>query len=122
MGDRLFSEDSDLEGSVREYMLYFTGMGEGESRNVELNALLEELPYSSSEIINDLESLEDHGYVQSSHSEIYPLGTDGFESRLEETVFSSVDESFYRLDDRGLEFLRETGLRDYEESLRRIFQ
>lgn len=113
---------SELSGSVREYMIYFTGMGDGESRDVGLGDLLEELPYRDSDVMDDLERLEELGYLESSDSGIYPVETQGFDKKLEDTVFDPVDESFYRLDDRGFEFVQEAGLNDYEESLRSIFR
>lgn len=114
--------ESDLSGSVREYMIYFTGLGEGRSLSVDLEELLEKLPYRESEVMDDLGRLEDTGYIESNHSGIYPLETKGFDERLEETVFESVEETSYRLGEKGLEFLSEAGLKDYEESLREIFR
>jgi|APHM01.1.fsa_nt_gi hypothetical protein len=125
------SIDHELDGSLREYMLYFVGLDEdaSEPQDLELAAsrLLKEVPYSCSRVKEDLERLEDGGYInldnlESLDSDIHPVETDGFDDILEDTVYSPVETTTVSLEDRGIQYVEETDLFYLQDSLGDTFQ
>lgn len=107
--------------SVREYMMYFLGIGVGNSRGVGLGELLNELPYQEERVIEDLQTLEGNNYIQSDREGIYPVDTEGFNQILEETEQDSLAETIYMFDEAAFDYIESTDLYLAEESLEYVF-
>ena len=107
--------------SVREYMMYFLGMGIGDSRSVGLGELLDEMPYSEERVTEDLSVLEENDYVQTDEEEIYPVEVEGFNQILEETEQDKLRETVYRFDEAAFDYLESTDLYLAEQSLEYVF-
>ena len=117
-----FDNFSGRSPSTHEYMLYFIGLGEGPEREVCLNELLEEMPYSPEKVVEGLENLEERGYVDTRNKGLYPVETTGFDEILESTEFESTSPTSYSLGVQGKMYLEETGLESLEQSLQEVFR
>ena len=107
--------------SIREYMMYFLGMGTGDSRSVGLGELLDEMPYSEKRVMKDLSVLEENDYVQTDEEEIYPVEVEGFNQILEETGQDKLGETIYRFDEAAFDYIESTDLYLAEQSLKYVF-
>ena len=114
-----YLEDPDTDVSGREFLRYFLGL----EQNVEvaLDDLNREMPYSRDDIIDGLEYLEEQNYVESSHGEIKPEKTKGFNEILDDTQLDSVETEKNVLTDNGQRYLNETGLDRLEFSLKSLW-
>jgi len=109
-----FTNPTMGNSSKREYMMYFTGMGVGRLREVELSELLDEMPYEQEQVIENVENLESEGYIETISDAIYPTETEGFNDILENTELPEVEETRYSLTGKGMECLEKTGIKDLE--------
>lgn len=107
--------------SIREYMMYFLGMGTGDSRSVGLGELLDEMPYNEERVTEDLSVLEENDYVQTDEEEIYPVEVEGFNQILEETGQDKLGETIYRFDEAAFDYIESTDLYLAEQSLKYVF-
>ena len=117
-----FTNPTMGNSSKREYMMYFTGMGVGRLREVELSELLDEMPYEQEQVIENVENLESEGYIETISDAIYPTETEGFNDILENTELPEVEETRYSLTGKGMEYLEKTGIKDLERSLEQVFR
>lgn len=115
-----YLEDSDTDVSGREFLRYFLGLEQYGA--VSLDDLTREMPYSKGDITDKLEYLEDQNYLESSHGDIKPEETKGFNDILDETCLDPVDSEKYVLTDKGRNYLDETGLGKLESSLKSLWE
>lgn len=117
-----FERFPEVSGTVREYMMYFIGLGKGEDKEVEIGELTENVPYSQNSVIEDLETLEERGYISTRDEEIYPEKVSGFNDILENTEMSEVSPTSYRVEQKGFDYISDLELMGIEESLQHVFQ
>lgn len=116
-----FEAEREISGSLKEFMLYFVGLGRGPHLRVKLDDLLEEMPHEKDDVVSDLEYLEEEGYVGTFSDSIYPTEVKGFNEILREAGFEELNETHYAVSEKGLEHVECLGLDSYEESLRYVF-
>jgi hypothetical protein len=117
-----FLGHSEMSGTLGEYMMYFVGLGEGESLEVDTSVLSEELPYEPEDVLDDLDRLEEEDYIESVYDSIHPDAVEGFNEIMDRTEFRELDPSSYRLGGKSREFIEKTDIDRIEESLKYVFR
>jgi len=122
--ERYESEDF----SVKEYMMYFIGLGEGEERSLGVGELVEKVPRNSQEVIEELEKLESDGYLESNEKGSYVTESKGFNEILEGTRLEAIEDSevneskYFWLGHKGLEYVSTRDLDELRPNIQYAFE
>ena len=123
-----FERYESKDFSVKEYMMYFIGLGEGEKKSLGVGELVEKVPRNSQDVTDELEELEADGYLESNEQDTYITESKGFNDILEDTGFETIEMEevnegkYFQLSDKGREYVESRDLEKLRPSIRYAFE